>query len=85
MTTEQLNKHIPFILREKLILNEKITKTRFDKLGVGIAMKKVSQAPKLVDKLAKNPKTLAKMRDKAKEFCKPNSTQDLINHVLSNG
>lgn len=81
--TEQINKHIPFILREKLITNEKINKAYFDKIGLGIAMEHLSDAPKIIDRLAKDNEKLEDMKAKAKQFCKPNATADLVKHILS--
>ncbi len=81
--TEQLNKHIPFILREKLIINEKINKYYFAHKVLGIAMKKLSNAPKIIEDLVLvNPEILKVMSSNAEKYCKPNSTADLVNHIL---
>ncbi len=81
--TEQINIHIPFVLREKLIINEKINKQLFAEMGLGLAMNKISQAPKIVDYLYENPDKLKEMSEKSKEFCKPHSTLDFIEKVQS--
>lgn len=81
--TEQINKHIPFVSREKLILNEKINKIYFEKIGLSVPMQKLSDAPKVVDMLAGNPEKLADMAKNAEKFCKPNATADLVNHILN--
>ncbi len=81
--TEQINKNIPFVLREKLIINEDINKRLFADMGLGLAMDKVSEAPKIVEELINNPKKLSSMSKKAEEIAKPNSTKDLVDFVLS--
>lgn len=80
--TEQINKNIPFVLREKLIINEDINKKTFADLGLGLAMDKISQAPKIVEDLINNPDKLNNMSKKANEIAKPNSTKDLVDFLL---
>ncbi len=81
--TEQINKCIPFILREKLYINENINKKYFDNLGLGIAMKNLRDAPKIVDNLIKNPDKLENMRKHIEDYKKDNSTEKLANHILN--
>lgn len=81
--TEQINKGIPFILREKLYINENINKKYFDKLGMGIAMKNLRQAPKIVETLLSSPDKLEDMRNKIEEYKKGNSTEKLVNHIIN--
>ena len=80
--TEQINKKVPFVLREGLIINERINKKLFDDMGVGKAMNKLSDAPKILKELITNPQILEQMTDKAKELCKPNSTREFVNYLL---
>lgn len=80
--TEELNKHIPIVLRERLIINEKINKKLFPQLGLGISMKRRKEAPHIVDMLIENKEILTKMSKNTKEFCKPNATKDLVEHIL---
>lgn len=80
--TEQINKHIPFILREKLIINEKINKYYFAYLGLAIAMDKLKEASKIVDDLVENREKLKLMIEKSVEFAKPSSTSNLVEHIL---
>lgn len=80
--TEQINKQIPFILREKLIINERINKKLFAKMGLGLEMNKLSQTKDILKDLYNNQEKLAIMSTKAKEICKPNSTKDFIDFVL---
>lgn len=81
--TEQINKNIPFVLREKLIINEDINKKLFASKGLAVAMDKLSQAPQIVEDLIASPEKLSDMSKKAKELSKPNSTKDLVDFVLS--
>ena len=80
--TEQINKQIPFILREKLIINERINKKLFSEMGLGLEMNKLSDAPKILNYLYNNQEKLQAMREKAKKICKPTSTKDLIDFIL---
>lgn len=82
--TEQINKHIPLVLREKLIINEKINKELFAELGLGMAMNKLNEAAGIVDRLIENKELLKRMSEKSKTFCKPNATGDFVEHVLAN-
>ena len=79
--TEQINKSIPFILREKLFINEDINKKYFDKLGMGIAMRNLRQAPKIVESLISSPDKLEDMKKKIEQYKKENSTEKLVNHI----
>lgn len=81
--TEQINKHIPFVLREKLIINEDINKKLFADMRLGLAMDKICQAPKIVEELLENSDKLISMSKKAEEIAKPNSTKDLVNFILA--
>lgn len=80
--TEQINKNIPFILREGLIINERINKKLFDDMGVGRAMNKLSDAPKILKELIESPQTLKEMSNKAKDLCKPNSTSEFVKFLI---
>jgi processive 1,2-diacylglycerol beta-glucosyltransferase len=82
--TEELNSHLPFVFREKLVLNEKITKQLFDEKGLGIAMKQISSAPKILTDLYNNPEKLTIMSEKSKDFCKPRATLDLVEKIIEN-
>ena len=81
--TEQINKHTPFVLREKLIINEKINKQMFTKLGLGLSINKSKDIVKIIDYLYDNPTVIEQMKQKCKEFCKPNSVENFVNFVLS--
>lgn len=80
--TEQINKGIPFVLREKLLINENINKKMFCDLNMARGMKRISDAPKIVEYLKNNPDELAVMRENINKFCKRNSTQNFIDFVV---
>lgn len=80
--TEQINSGVPFVFREKLIINERINRDIFCALGMAKSMKKVADAPKIVEQLKNNPNELAFMRENIKKFCKPNSTQKFVDFIV---
>lgn len=82
--TEQFNKQIPFVLREKLIINERINKKLFAEMGLAMAMNKLKDANKILEELYNNRNKLEEMRKKAKEICKPNSTMDFVEFLIAN-
>lgn len=81
--TEQLNKNIPFVLRENLIINEKINKELFIKLGLAEGINKVNQAHKIVDRLAGDENKLLEMKKLAGEIVKPSATKDFVDFLLN--
>lgn len=80
--TEQINLGVPFILREKLIINERINRDIFCNLNMAKAMKKISDAPKIVEELKNNPKKLEDMRKNIQNFCKHNSTEKFVDFII---
>ncbi|MBE7090234.1 MAG: hypothetical protein E7362_05475 [Clostridiales bacterium] len=82
--TEQINKNVPFVLREGLIINERINKKIFTDMGVSLSMNKIQDAYTILRKLIAHPNKLNEMRDKAQSLCKPNSTKNFINFLLKN-
>lgn len=80
--TEQINKGIPFVLREKLLINEDINKKMFCSLGMARGLKKISDAPKIVEELKNNPKKLEEMRKNTQNFCKHNSTETFVDFII---
>lgn len=80
--TEQINLGVPFILREKLIINERINRDIFCNLNMAKAMKKVSDAPKIVKELKDNPQKLDEMRENIQKFCKRNSTEKFVDFII---
>ena len=82
--TEQINKHAPIVLREKLLINENINKKLFKEMGAGLGIDKVSQATKLADYLIGKPEILKQMRKKLEEISKPTSTKDFVDFLINN-
>lgn len=82
--TEQINKNIPFVLREKLIINERINKKLFTDWGLSMRLDKLSDAPKVLKYLLNNKEKIESMKNKSKEFCKPNSTQNFVEFIIKN-
>ena len=82
--TEQINKHAPIVLREKLLINENINKKLFKEMGAGLGIDKVSQATKLADYLIGKPEILKQMRKKLEEISKPTSTKDFVDFLIKN-
>ena len=80
--TEQINKQIPFVLREKLIINERINKELFTEMGLSRAMNKLSDATKILIELYNDRNKLEQMSKRAVELCKPNSTLDFVEFVI---
>lgn len=80
--TEQINKNIPFVLRENLIINERINKKLFTQMGLSKEMNKLSDGPKILTELYNNPDLLLGMSEKAQELCKPNSTAQFVDYLL---
>ena len=81
--TEQINKCVPFVLREKLIINERVNKRLFAQKGMAVAMDRLSDAPSIVDKLANDRAALQKMSDNARAYRKTTSTSDFVDHILN--
>lgn len=80
--TEQINKNVPLVLREKLIINEKINKELFSNMGIAIKMNKLTDAKNILTELINNPNKLEEMKQKQKEIAKATSTKDFVNFVL---
>ena len=80
--TEQINKHIPFVLREGLIINERINKKLFIGMNAALGINKCSDAKRTVKDLINNPEKLTEMSKKEKEIALPNSTKNFIDFVL---
>ena len=80
--TEQIVKNIPIIFREKLIINEKINKKIFTDFGVGLSMNRISDAPKILEFLLKNPLELEEIKKRQKLFVKENFVKNIVDFVL---
>lgn len=71
----------PLIIREKMIINEKINKKMFIEKGCALGMKKSSDAGKLVKVLRENPALREKMSKACGDFAKPNATADIVDFL----
>ena len=80
--TEALCQHRPIIVREKMIINEKINKQIFIDKGCALGMKKTSDAGKLVKYLHDNPAVCEKMSIAAKAFARPNATREIVEFLV---
>lgn len=81
--TEIISVCRPFIMREKMILNEKINKKYFIENGCGLGMKKISDAGKLVKYLKNNPKIYEKMQKNIEKLQKPFPAQKIVEFLAS--
>ncbi len=81
--SEVLNCEKPFIVREKLIINEKINKKQFIAKGCALGMKKITDAGRLVKYVSENPKVYALMQDNIKKFAKHNSAEKIVEFLMS--
>ena len=79
--SEMLCFSAPFIIREKMIINEKINKKMFIEKGCALGMNKISDAGKLVRQLKDNPALQKQMKDNCKNFAKPNATKDIVDFL----
>ena len=75
-----LNK--PLIIREKLILNEKLGKEMFIKEGCALGLKKISEAGKKVYTVLNNKSLYETMVNNTKKYSKPSSSENIVNFLL---
>lgn len=80
--TEQIHKNIPFVLREGLIINERINKKLFERMGLAEGIDRITQAPKIVDELASNSQKLANMKEAGRKIIIENSTQKFVDFIV---
>ena len=81
--SEILAAGVPFITREKLIINEKLAQEFFEKAGCSLTMHSINDARKYVEMLLKNPAMLEKMKENIKKFSKPNSTDNIVKFLIT--
>ncbi len=79
---EVLNTGRPFIIREKLILNEKLNKKMFIEEGCALGMKRLADAGKLVKKLHTDKELYKKMSEKSKVIAKPTAALDIAKFLI---
>ncbi len=80
--SEIFTKGKPFIAREKMILNEKITKKMFMDNGCALGLNKVTDAGDRVEKLMNNPELYKSMAENVKEFSRPNAASDIVEFLI---
>ncbi len=72
----------PFIIREKMILNENINKKMFIKLGCALGMKKIKDAGNLIQYLMENPENYLKMIKNIEKIHKVNAAQNIVSFLI---
>lgn len=80
--TDVLCQYKPIVIREKLIINEKINKEIFIENGCAVGMNKTSDAGKIVKNLIDNPQKLKEMAEACKKFALPNSTSNVVDFLI---
>lgn len=80
--SEMLCFETPFIIRENMIINEKINKKMFIAKGCALGMNKIGDAGKLVKYLKNNPARCQQMSQACKSFAKPNATRDIVDFLI---
>ena len=73
----------PFIIREKMILNEKINKQFFIENGCALGMDKITDAGDRVEYLINNPKIYDEMIKNIEKIRKPNSSEKIVEFLIS--
>lgn len=81
--SEILTLNKPFIVREKMILNEKINKKMFISLGCALGMDKITDAGDKVQFLIENKQIYNKMEENIKKLQHPYSAQKIVEFLLS--
>ena len=80
---ETIASGLPFIAREKMIINEKITAKLFDDFGCSLKMKKLSDAGTLVEKIYNNPTLLESMKSCVKKYARPHAAENIVKFLIS--
>ncbi len=73
----------PFIIREKMILNEKINKKFFIENGCGLGIDKITDAGDKVEYLKNNPKIYEEMKKNIEKIRKPYSSKNIVDFLIS--
>lgn len=82
LVSEYLALHKPFIAREKLILNEKITKQIFTAHGCALGLDRASDSGGIIAHLYKHPDKLEAIKNASAKFARPNSSRDIVNFLI---
>lgn len=81
--SECISLQIPFIMREKMILNEQLNKELFIKLGCGIGMNKITEGGSKVKYLLENENIYTAMKTNISKIQHPYSAQKIVEFLLS--
>ena len=81
--SETLTRGIPFITREKLILNEKITKKMLIDTGCALGLDKITDAGDKVEMLINNSDLYNSMAENVKKLAKPNSSENIVDFLIN--
>lgn len=80
--TDVMCQYKPIVVRENLIINEKINKEIFIKNGCAVGLNKTSDAGKVVKQLIDNPQKLKEMSEACKKYAVPNATSALVDFLI---
>ena len=73
----------PFIIREKLIINEKINKKMFIDLGCALGIDKISQIGNKVEYIVNNPLIFNSMKENIKKLQQKNSAEQIVDFLIT--
>lgn len=79
---EALNKRLPLIIREKMIINERENAEILQDAGAAIRLKKLSDVSRVVDDLRAHPEKLAAMQQAAEKVAKSLCVEDVCRAML---
>lgn len=82
-TTEAINLNVPIIIREKMIINEKLNKDFFLKNKVALSIENINETSKIIEKVYDNPEMLKEIKENQLNFAKPDATTNIANFALS--
>ncbi len=72
----------PFIMREKLILNERITKKMFSENGCALGLEKITDAGDNVEKIFSSPALYESMKANISKYARPNSSKNIVKFLI---
>lgn len=81
-TTESLVSHLPMVIINPIPGQEEENAKFLEENGIAIWLKKKDDVEQTIGKLLKSPEKLEKMRNQAKIFAHPNSTQDICKILI---
>lgn len=73
----------PFIVREKLILNERITKQFFIEKGCALGMNKITDAGDKVKEILNNPELYKSMKENVTHFARPDAAKNIVEFLAN--